>query len=379
MADSGNKFILTPLSKTTENYDRSSELKAFDDTKSGVKGLVDAGVTEIPRIFYRPPEDSDSDDVSSKTQIQIPVIDLSHVGSNSLKRKYTTDRIREASEKFGFFQLINHGIPVSVLEGVYDAVRRFNEQETEIKKQYYSRDFSKPFIYISNFDLYFAKTTNWRDTFRYASATTPQDQQDIPEICRDILVDYSKRLMEIGKLLFELLSEALGLNPNYLNDIGCSEGVSLVCHYYPPCPQPNLTIGTSEHTDNDFITVLYQDHVGGLQIRYENSWVEVAPVDGALVVNIGDLMQLTTNDKFKSVKHRVVAKKEGPRVSVAGFFSKFPLSTSKLAPIEELISEENPAVYRETTIRDFNIQFRSKGLGTTTLEHFKIKPGDADA
>ncbi|XP_008438547.2 1-aminocyclopropane-1-carboxylate oxidase homolog 1-like [Cucumis melo] len=185
--------------------------------------------------------------------------------------------------------------------------------------------------------------------------------------------------MEIGKLLFELLSEALGLNPNYLNDIGCSEGVSLVCHYYPPCPQPNLTIGTSEHTDNDFITVLYQDHVGGLQIRYENSWVEVAPVDGALVVNIGDLMQPTTNDKFKSVKHRVVAKKEGPRVSVAGFFSKFPLSTSKLAPIEELISEENPAVYRETTIRDFNIQFRSKGLGTTTLEHFKIKPGDADA
>lgn len=73
---------------------------------------------------------------------------------------------------------------MSVLEGVYDAVRRFNEQETEIKKQYYSRDFSKPFIYISNFDLYFAKTTNWRDTFRYASATTPQDQQDIPEICR---------------------------------------------------------------------------------------------------------------------------------------------------------------------------------------------------
>lgn len=191
-------------------------------------------------------------------------------------------------------------------------------------------------------------------------------------------MDYSKRVMEIGNLLFELLSEALDLNPNYLKDIDCNEGLALVCHYYPPCPQPNLAIGTSEHTDNDFITVLLQDHIGGLQIRYENNWVDVPPVAGALVVNIGDLMQLITNDKFKSVKHRVLANKEDARVSVAGVFSTLHFQTSKLyRPIKELISEEKPAIYRETTIRDFNIQFRSVGLGTSTLQHFKLRQADA--
>lgn len=98
-------------------------------------------------------------------------------------------------------------------------------------------------------------------------------------------------MMKIGKLLFELLSEALGLSPNYLNDIGCSEGLALGSHYYPPCPQPNLTLGTSEHSDNVFITVLFQDHIGGLQIRHQKKWVDVPPVTGALVVNVGELMQ----------------------------------------------------------------------------------------
>lgn len=190
-------------------------------------------------------------------------------------------------------------------------------------------------------------------------------------------MEYSKQVMEIGKLVFELLSEALGLNPNYLNDIDCSEGLAFVCHYYPPCPQPNLAIGTSEHTDNGFITVLLQDHIGGLQIRHGNNWVDIPPVARALVVNIGDLMQLITNDKFKSVKHRVLANKEGPRVSVAGFFSTPALSFSKLyGPIKELVSEENPAIYREITIRDFNVQFHSKGIGTSTLQHFKLNQED---
>lgn len=177
-------FILTPVSKADENYHRATELKAFDDTKSGVKGLVDAGIAEIPRIFYQPPEDYHSDEVSGETHYHIPVIDLEHVDRNSLKRNYTIDRIREASEKLGFFQLINHGIPEGVLEEMKEAVRRFNEQDTEVKKQYYTRNSTKPVIYNSNFDLYSAATTNWRDTFGYISAPNPPNPQDLPEIIR---------------------------------------------------------------------------------------------------------------------------------------------------------------------------------------------------
>jgi isopenicillin N synthase-like dioxygenase len=97
--------------------------------------------------------------------------------------------------------------------------------------------------------------------------------------------------MKLGILLFELLSEALGLNPNHLNEIDCTEGLAVLCHYYPACPQPELTLGTSKHSDNDFLNVLLQDHIGGLQVFYQDKWVDIPPVPGAVVVNIGDLLQ----------------------------------------------------------------------------------------
>jgi isopenicillin N synthase-like dioxygenase len=106
------------------------------------------------------------------------------------------------------------------------------------------------------------------------------------------MLEYSKQVMKLGSVMFELLSEALGLNPNYLNEFGCNEGLAVVYHYYPSCPQPELTLGAIKHTDNDFLTVLLQDHIGGLQLLRENSWVDVSPIPGALIISIGDLLQV---------------------------------------------------------------------------------------
>jgi len=255
-----------------------------------------------------------------------------------------------------------------------DGVRRFYEQDSEVKKQWYTRDGSKRFVYNANFDLYRAPAANWRDTFYCSMAPNPPNLDELPRICSDILMEYSKQKMKLGNLLFKLLSEALGLNPNHLNDMDCGEGLAILGHYYPACPQPELTLGTSAHTDYDFLTVLLQDHIGGLQVLHQNQWVDVPPNPAALVVNIGDLLQLITNDKFKSVEHRVVANEVGPRVSVACFFTTGLLPSPKMyGPIKELLSEENPPKYREITLREFSTYYNAKGLdGTSALLHFKL-------
>ncbi|CAI0458116.1 unnamed protein product [Linum tenue] len=236
-------------------YDRLAELKAFDETKAGVKGLVDAGVTQIPRIFQAPPHLLDSVDRASPVSpddpnFSFPIIDLEGADRDPAKRKQIVEKIRDASANWGFFQVVNHGIPETVLEEMKAGVHRFYEQDVELKKQFYTR-----------------------------------------VICREILKEYSEGVLKLGELLFQLLSEALGLRSSHLKELNCTKGLQVLCHYYPACPQPELTLGACKHEDNDFITVLLQDHIGGLQVLHRNQWVDVPPLPAALVVNLGDLLQ----------------------------------------------------------------------------------------
>ncbi|RZC48563.1 hypothetical protein C5167_016989 [Papaver somniferum] len=356
---SDGEITLTGMNPS-KYYDRMKELKAFDDTKAGVKGLVDAGVKNIPRIFHRQSmsinHDKSNDD-SFESHIRIPTIDL---GGKKIyeaeHRKLIIDQIRDASEKWGFFQVVNHGVPVSVMDKMIDQVRVFHEQPSEVRAVYYERDYTKKqSAYVSNFDLFQAPTANWRDTYFCRIAPDLVDPEAIPIVLRDIVMEYSKYASVLGSELLELLSEGLGLNRSYLNkDLGGDKGQNFASHYYPECPQPELTMGTTEHSDPDFLTILLQDHhtVSGLQVLHQNQWVEVPPSRGTFTVNIGDLLQAI------------------PRASVAYFFR--PIGSSKCGPINELLTETNSPIYREFTVDEYVKHFISKGLGSPSFSHFKL-------
>ncbi|KAM7485198.1 hypothetical protein LguiA_001207 [Lonicera macranthoides] len=354
---------------------RHKELKAFDDTKTGVKGLVDTGIVSIPRIFVRPPEDLSEDLNNNRTTSllsQLPIIDLNGI-ERADRRKEIVKELCDASEHWGFFQVVNHEIPLSLTEKMIAGVREFHEQESEVKKEYYSRDrANKKVVFSTSNDLYYARSAAWRDTLAISLRTSEHlDPNELPALmCRDTTLEFIEKARKLGKTIFGLLSEALGLEPGHLEALGCAKGCSILCHYYPACPQPDLALGSSRHADPSFLTLLLQHQIGGLQVLHQNQWVNVPPLYGAFVVNIGDFLQMLSNDKFKSVQHRVLANRIGPRISVTCFFNG---SISKpemiYRPIKELISDENPPLYKDFEVTQYVGTSRTNG---GIADYFKL-------
>ncbi|CAN1171425.1 1-aminocyclopropane-1-carboxylate oxidase homolog 1 [Linum perenne] len=335
-------------------YDRLADLKSFDETKAGVKGLVDSGITHVPRIFHNPPNPNIAPppplSPSGDPLLRPPVIDFAGIGNDKNMRKAVVEGIRDAAGEWGFFQVVNHGVPARVTAEMAAGVVRFFEMEVAEKRVFFSRDFvGKKVRYNSNYDLYTSKAASWRDSIGFEMGPVPPNPDEFPGCCREIVMEYADEMKKLGDLLLSILSEALGLDPNHLAELECAKGLTVVGHYYPPCPEPELTMGTRMHQDDSFFTVLQQDHIGGLQ--------------------------LVSNDKFISSEHRVLANRVGPRVSIGSFFSTDNvLSNPRMyEPIKELISENDRPKYKKVSVQDYQAKFHSEGLnGTSALLHFQL-------
>ncbi|KAE8723787.1 putative 2-oxoglutarate (2OG) and Fe(II)-dependent oxygenase superfamily protein [Hibiscus syriacus] len=152
-------------------------------------------------------------------------------------------------------------------------------------------------------------------------APDPPKLEELPEPFRDMMFEYTDRMMNLDHLMFETISGGLGLSPDHLLKIDRAKGLGQLCHYHPECPQPGSTM---EHADSSFLTVLLQDHIGGLQVVHENHGLMCLQSLGLWLLTLEIFcrqVQLTSND-------RVQANSVGPRASVASFFVTYFLPDS---------------------------------------------------
>uniref|UniRef100_A0A7N0ZV23 Fe2OG dioxygenase domain-containing protein n=1 Tax=Kalanchoe fedtschenkoi TaxID=63787 RepID=A0A7N0ZV23_KALFE len=176
----------------------------------------------------------------------------------------------------------------------------------------------------------------------------------------------------VGKLS-SLISQGLNLKNECLkNRIGGEPRRRVQANYYPPSPDPELTLGLAVHTDPNAITVLLQSQgASGLQVIHDDKWLAVAPLPNALVVNLGDQIQVLSNGRYKSVHHRAVSSKV-LRVSLAVFYG--PNKDTMISPIEELVDDEHPPMYREYKMSEFLDHFvRQRGKRRMAKEIFQVQ------
>ena len=116
-----------------------------------------------------------------------------------------------------------------------------------------------------------------------------------------MVAEYGEKVVKLGGRLLKLMSINLGLEEEFLLKTfgGDKEiGACLRVNYYPKCPQPDLTLGLSPHSDPGGITILLpdDDDVSGLQVRKGDDWITVKPVPNALIINLGDQIQVSLSN-----------------------------------------------------------------------------------
>ncbi|AES66396.2 leucoanthocyanidin dioxygenase-like protein [Medicago truncatula] len=262
---------------------------------NGIKGLVDSGLSEVPKIYIQP-INKRINKLDTKP-CDMPPIDLSKL--NGIEHEKVVDEIVRAAETLGFFQVVNHSVPLELLESLKDSAHTFFN------------------IYGTSFAPEKENVLEWKDNIVMEYGSDEDALQYWPNVCKEVALEYFKLSSKIVRDILEILIGKLEVKVDD-SKIESLIGLKTVnMNYYPACPNPDLTVGAGQHTDTGSITVLLQDGVGGLHVKVEDDndvgqgeWLEIPPIPGALVINVGDALQILSNGKYKNCEHRAMQRKE---------------------------------------------------------------------
>ncbi|XP_040992616.1 flavanone 3-dioxygenase 3-like [Juglans microcarpa x Juglans regia] len=338
--------------------------------------LTQLGVPHVPQRYILPSSQRPNPDHIKNPSTNLPIIDLSSLQHPSL-RSQTMDEIQIASKGIGFFQVINHGIPPSVMKDALDAATEFFNLPLEEKMLHASANVHEPVRYGTSLSHDRDEIHFWRDFIKHYShpiSNWIHLWPSNPPSYREKMGNYAEAVQVLQKQLMEVVLESLGLNPNYLQDDVENGSQVLAVNCYPACPQPKLTLGMPPHSDYGSLTILLQS-CPGLQVKDHNkNWLSVPAVEEGLIVQFGDQMEVMSNGQYKSVIHRATVSLEKKRFSIASLHS-FAMD-KKLGPAEKLVDLEHPAFYKEFSFKDFLDYFSNNDVinGQRFIDTLKKNP-----
>lgn len=328
------------------------------------------------RRYVRPQPntvDLRADAPAGEEQEHVPVIDLGRLLNGG--RDEEAARLRSACEDWGFFQVVNHGIREEILEEMKRNVMEFFALPLA-EKAVLAQEPGGVEGYGQAFVVSEEQTLDWADMFFLL--TQPPSYHDLhlwpsrPSTFKNCLESYSVEVQRVAGELLGAMAENLGVRDHSdLTRLAASQSVRM--NYYPPCPEAQVDrmLGLSPHSDAVGLTLLLQvSQVPGLQIRRNGGWLSVTPLPGALVVNVGDVIEVFTNGKYKSVEHRAVVNTREERMSIATFHNgKFG---NMYGPLEEVVGDEEPR-YRSVSVEEYTkLVFSSKLDGKNIMDAMKI-------
>lgn len=305
----------------------------------------------------------------------IPTVDFSLLTSTDPhQRSQAINNLNKACQEWGFFMVVNHGIPENLMKEVINGTEGFFNLREEEKKEFEGKNVLDPIRRGTSFNTSKEKAFFWRDylkVFVHPHFHSPNK----PQGYSDIMWEYCEKSRQVAKELLGGISQGLGLEECDLEKtLDMKSGFQIfIANYYPRCPQPELALGMPPHSDHGLLTLIIQNQVGGLQVQHQGKWIHVNALPNSLLVNTGDHLEIFSNGKYKSNLHKVVVNNTSLRISVAVIHG--PSLEAIVSPASPLVqSEGNPPAYVPMKYKDYMEMQQSNQLHQKSiLEQVKIE------